>query len=180
MTASDLPVLYQFIYGDAEPEWKRWDAPYFPLVHISYEGFVDQMQTYLTAEAPSRLVIETDGQVIGTVSYYWEHKESSWLEAGIVIYDPAYWSHGYGSAALTLWIDHLFATMPLVRVGLTTWSGNQRMVRSAEKLGFQMEGRLRKCRLWQGEYYDSIRMGVLREEWSARCSDRARGANADR
>jgi RimJ/RimL family protein N-acetyltransferase len=55
--------------------------------------------------------------------------------------------------------------MPLVHIGLTTWSGNQRMIRFAERLGMKLEGRLRKCRFYNGEYYDSIRMGVLREEW---------------
>lgn len=90
---------------------------------------------------------------------------SKWLEVGIVIYKSAYWSSGYGTEALRLWISHLFQTMPLVRVGLTTWSGNERMVRTAEKLGMLMEGRMRKCRFYNGHYYDSIRMGVLREEW---------------
>ncbi len=35
----------------------------------------------------------------------------------------------------------------------------------AEKLRMKLEGRLRKCRFYNDEYYDSIRMGVLREEW---------------
>ncbi|MGF7127337.1 RimJ/RimL family protein N-acetyltransferase [Natronobacillus azotifigens] len=30
-----------------------------------------------------------------------------------------------------------------------------------------LEARLRKCRYYNGEYYDSIRMGLLREEWEA-------------
>lgn len=34
-----------------------------------------------------------------------------------------------------------------------------------EKLGMTLEARLRKCRYYNGEYYDSIRMGLLREEW---------------
>lgn len=72
---------------------------------------------------------------------------------------------GYGSEALGLWIDYLFKELPLVRVGLTTWSGNKRMIKVAEKLGMKLEGQLRKCRLYNGEYYDSIRMGILREEW---------------
>ena len=54
----------------------------------------------------------------------------------------------------------------LVRVGLTTWSGNERMIRVAEKLGMQMEARIRKVRYYDGHYYDSIRMGILREEWT--------------
>ena len=39
------------------------------------------------------------------------------------------------------------------------------MIRAAEKLGMQMEARIRKVRFYEGEYYDSIRMGILREEW---------------
>ena len=54
---------------------------------------------------------------------------------------------------------------PLVRIGLAMWSGNHRMIRSAEKLGMKMEARIRKARLHQDTYYDAVRMGVLREEW---------------
>lgn len=39
------------------------------------------------------------------------------------------------------------------------------MIRLGEKLGMKMEARIRRVRYWQGEYYDSIRMGLLREEW---------------
>lgn len=114
------------------------------------------------------MIIEVNEVIIGTVSYYWEHKPSNWLEVGIVIYDPKYWNGGFGTDALSLWIDYLFQELPLVRVGLTTWSGNKRMMKSAEKLGMKLEGQLRKCRLYKGVYYDSIRMGVLREEWFAK------------
>lgn len=165
----DLYNLWKMIYGEENPEWKKWDAPYFPHEHISYEEYVNQMEKRIKSQTQSRFAIEVseDGQekVIGTVSYYWEDKRSLWLEMGIVIYDPTYWNGGYGTEALKAWIDYLFSALPLVRVGLTTWSGNQRMIRCAEKLGMKMEGRMRKCRYYNGEYYDSIRMGILREEW---------------
>lgn len=48
---------------------------------------------------------------------------------------------------------------------MTTWSGNPRMMALARKLGFQQEARLRKVRYYQGEYYDSVKFGVLRDEW---------------
>lgn len=38
---------------------------------------------------------------------------------------------------------------------------------SAEKCGFILEGRLRKVRYYQGDYYDSMRYGMLREEWQS-------------
>ncbi|TCZ80242.1 N-acetyltransferase [Paenibacillus albiflavus] len=171
---ADLPTLWNLIYGDPNPEWKLWDAPYFPLEREEYADYASNMKEWFhrwdAAESSpeSQLVIEVDGEIIGTISYYWEHKPSKWLEMGIVIYKPMYWSSGYGTEALRLWISHLFASMPLARVGLTTWSGNERMVRTAEKLGMQMEGRMRKCRIYKDEYYDSIRMGLLREEWNGR------------
>ena len=88
---------------------------------------------------------------------------------GIVIYDPAYWNGGYGTEALTLYRDLLFEKMEIGRVGLTTWSGNERMMKVAEKIGMRLEGRMRNCRYYNGTYYDSIRMGMIREEWEALC-----------
>ncbi len=38
-------------------------------------------------------------------------------------------------------------------------------VKVGEKLGMTMEARIRKTRLYNGVFYDSIRMGLLREEW---------------
>ncbi len=166
---NDLPILWRLIYGKENPEWKKWDAPYIPLEKKEYETYKSETLNKLRVanqnEVEPRLIIETDGKIIGTVSYYWEHRPSNWLEVGIGIYNPIYWSGGYGTEALKLWIDYLFGELPLVRVGLATWSGNKRMIRVAEKIGMQLEGRLRKCRLYNGKYYDSIRMGILKEEW---------------
>ncbi|WP_245339167.1 GNAT family N-acetyltransferase [Paenibacillus shirakamiensis] len=167
ITTADLPVLYKFMYADSNVEWKKWDAPYFPLEWESWEAYADRMIPYLEDDlkAHSRLVIEVKGEVIGQVVYYWEHEPSLWMETGIVIYDPAYWSGGYGTEALRLWMGWLFNQHPIARIGITTWSGNVRMMRTAEKIGLQVEGRMRKCRIVNGEHFDSIRMGILREEW---------------
>ncbi|UAC48464.1 GNAT family N-acetyltransferase [Bacillus aquiflavi] len=164
-TEKDLQTLWTYIYGTMNPEWKKWDAPYFPLKHLDFQTYRKQSLPLLTAIYPHRMVIEVDGKVIGTVSYYWEDELSKWLEAGIVIFDSDYWNGGYGTEALALWIDYLFLTLPIVRAGITTWSGNTRMMRTAEKIGMMVEGRMRKCRYYNGQYYDSIRMGILKEEW---------------
>ncbi|MGP4075002.1 GNAT family N-acetyltransferase [Halobacillus sp. K22] len=165
----DIPLLWEKIYSN-EQEWKKWDAPYYPLEpHTleSYRSHENARKERLGPDEPdSRLLIEVEGQIIGTVTYYWEHKPSLWLEVGIGIYDPYYWNGGYGTEALSLWIDHLFQSLPIVRAGLTTWSKNERMMKVGEKLGLTLEGRMRKCRIYEGEFYDSIRMGVLREEWN--------------
>ncbi len=162
----DIPTLWNMIYGEKNPEWKKWDAPYFNLDYIDEDTFRNVTLKKLGNEIGGRLIIEVNDQIIGMVSYYWEHEPSRWLEVGIVIYLPEFWSKGYGSEALQQWIDYVFRVHPEIeRVGLTTWSGNRRMIKAAENIGMQLEGRMRKCRYFDGTYYDSIRMGVLREEW---------------
>ena len=159
----DLFNIWELVYKEDAPEWKKWDAPYFHHSSMTYEDFLKQKESWINQE--NRFIVEVKGEVIGSVSYYWEHEASKWLEIGIILYEADNWGRGIGTRALAVWINHLFNTLPLVRVGLTTWSGNERMVRVAEKLGMQMEARIRKVRYYNNQYYDSIRMGILREEW---------------
>lgn len=159
----DLYRLWALIYKEEQPEWKKWDAPYYPHHAKSYEDFLLEKDNWVGDD--SYWVIEVEGVVRGIVSYYWEHEPSKWLEMGIILHECGSWGKGIGTRALKLWIQHLFTTMPLVRVGFTTWSGNERMIRVGEKLGMQMEARIRKVRYYNETYYDSIRMGMLREEW---------------
>ncbi|QFT90013.1 Spermidine N(1)-acetyltransferase [Bacillus sp. THAF10] len=159
----DLSKLWELIYKEDAPEWKKWDAPYFPHKSIPLEQFMKTAPTWVGKE--NMWVITVDGVVRGIVSYYFEDEQSVWLELGIVIHESQNWNRGIGTRSLKLWLNHIFNSLPLVRVGLTTWSGNHRMIRVGEKLGMQMEARIRKVRFYEGNYYDSIRMGILREEW---------------
>ncbi len=163
---SDLERIWELIYKDEQPEWKKWDAPYFPHQAKPLHDFMLMSQQFINQK--NFWAIEVDGVICGVISYYWEHEPSKWLEMGIVFHESHNWGKGLGTRAMTLWIDYLFSTMPLVRVGFTTWSGNKRMIRVGEKLGMQLEAKIRKVRLYEGVYYDSIRMGMLREEWEAR------------
>ncbi|WP_210366501.1 GNAT family protein [Bacillus sp. REN3] len=161
----DLDAWWELIYKDEHPEWKKWDSPYFPLKKVALDKFKEQMKNMIQRGYNRKYLIKTNEQIIGMVTYYWEHETSKWLEVGIVIYLPEYWNGGYGTDALKVWIKHLFETFPIHRIGFTTWSGNSRMISVGRKLGMVEEARIRKCRLYNGKYYDSVKMGLLREEW---------------
>ncbi|WP_211747612.1 GNAT family protein [Paenibacillus sp. Marseille-Q4541] len=162
---ADIEELYHLLYGEANPEWKKWDAPYYPLERESRESFRESVQKVSSKEVSSWIIIEVNGLIVGTVSYYIEDSLSMWIETGIVMYRSGNWNKGIGTKAMKLWIAYLFQALPIVRIGITTWSGNVRMMNVGTKLGMQIEGRMRKCRVVDGVYYDSIRMGMLREEW---------------
>lgn len=162
-----LRAVWELGFRDAEPEWARWDAPYFQ-EYQAYESFEDFASSGVAAFLLSEGVrcIQVEGQAVGMVSRTWEDRRTRWMEVGIVIYDANRWNTGVGRKALEKWTTDTFARFPeLEHLGLTTWSGNARMMSCAKRLGWQQEACIRRVRYWQGTYYDSVKYGVLREEW---------------
>ena len=168
ITQQDLKHLWEIGFTQEDVEWAKWDAPYFEEYKvISFDEFIATYKNWFQSEQV--LGIEVDGHLIGMVSCYWEDERTRWLEIGIIIYQENEWSKGYGTRALKQWITQVFATYPqIARVGLTTWSGNYRMMKAAEKLGMKQEAFIRKVRYYQGIYYDSVKYGILREEWETK------------
>lgn len=168
----DLHFYKSWLLGDQE--WKKWDAPYYNENANEHEitESIDKLRNKIVSASfddPRRTLVIADREnnfFLGQVNSYWISKETNWLAVGIIIFDPNYWRHGIGYEALQLWINHVFNTRPeLIRLDLQTWSGNYKMMNLASKLGFSMEGRFRKARIVDGQYYDSIQYGILKEEW---------------
>lgn len=68
---------------------------------------------------------------------------------------------GYGTEATTVMLDFAFGALGLHRIVLDVYSFNPRALRSYEKVGFVIEGRQRHTLNWDGEWVDSILMGIL-------------------
>lgn len=168
----DIGHIYHWMYLADDREHLNWNGPYKPLEPKTLEEYREKHDASLrllgTDQPRTELVIEIDGELKGTVGRYWVDQTTNWFEIGIVLYDSRYWSGGYGTEAFAMWIDYLFTHMDTVRLGIATWSGNERMIRLAAKCGMVEEARIRKARIVRGVYYDSIKMGMLREEWETR------------
>ncbi|SFE66633.1 Protein N-acetyltransferase, RimJ/RimL family [Bacillus sp. OV194] len=117
---------------------------------------VGVFSVYTTGENPKH---------IGVVSYRELNIISRRCTVGIGIGLKEYWGKGFGTDAMKTLIHFLFQSMNLKRIQLDTWSGNTRAIRSYEKCGFEIEGRLRNNAYIDGKYYDTIVMGLLKEEF---------------
>lgn len=159
---SDKEILFRLMTEDEE--WTQFNGPYFPYITPTLESFGNRFFTRLL-EGDLAQVVVVNNQPAGTVTYHWESETTRWLEIGIAIYSQDQWGKGIGRKALSVWVTHMFNRFEIERVGLTTWSGNPRMIACAKAIGMQIEGTLRKVRYYNGVYYDSVKMGVLREEW---------------
>jgi len=118
----------------------------------------------------SAFIANKHNKPIGWVNRY-SHKNSpdAWL-VGIDICEDDYLNQGYGTIALMLWADYLFRNSTFHRIGLETWSFNNRMIEVAKKAGFTLEGTQREIRKWKGKWLDLLNFGLLREEWGKRGS----------
>ncbi len=152
-------------------EYHKFNGPYYEKeTEEELLERIEKMRTSLKKGEVSfnKMIIanENNDEYIGEVTWHYKSKETNWIEIGIVVCNEKYWGKGVGAKALKLWVSKLFLEKTeIVRLGLTTWSGNERMMKLSEKLGFVCEARYRKARIVNGEYYDSVSYGVLREEW---------------
>jgi RimJ/RimL family protein N-acetyltransferase len=87
---------------------------------------------------------------------------------GIGIGEREFWSKGYGTDAMKVILRFGFEELNLRRVALDTFEYNPRAIRSYEKAGFVHEGRVRGYLYREGQRWDLIFMGLLRQEWLAR------------
>jgi RimJ/RimL family protein N-acetyltransferase len=83
----------------------------------------------------------------------------------ITIGEKDAWGLGYGTEATELMLELAFDQLGLHRVSLAVFEFNTRAIRSYEKAGFRLEGRLRDTIFRDGRHWDEISMGVLEEEW---------------
>jgi RimJ/RimL family protein N-acetyltransferase len=90
-------------------------------------------------------------------------QSEAWV--GLGIGEREFWSKGYGSDMMKLCQNYVFSELGLQRLSLGLHEYNPRALRSYEKCGFRLEGRTRKDLMREGKRYDSLWMGILREEW---------------
>lgn len=166
----DIELYKDFLEGDYL--WKEFDGPYFgPMTDEDVKSMLEHAQKLIANvnnENASRMVIAdlaTD-TLIGTVSWYYESKETMWVDTGICLYDDRHWSKGIGKEAFGLWIDHMLnCSLNLARIGYHTWSGNIGMMRIGEKLNLQLEACYKDARYVNGNYYDAIGYGITKGQW---------------
>jgi RimJ/RimL family protein N-acetyltransferase len=109
-----------------------------------------------------------EDRLIGFLNLFglsWMHGDT-WL--GIGLGEREYWGKGYGTDAVRVILRYAFTELNLRRVTLGVFAYNPRAIKSYEKAGFKVEGRLRQYIVREGQRNDMIVMGVVREEWLQR------------
>ena len=162
----DLEKLWEVSYRD-NLEWTKWNGPYFNDPLYDKNEFIESIGPKYYLDTYDTGLILYDETIIGIASYnFIDGNIKRWIEFGLVIYDESLWGKGLGTNIAYLWIDYIFESYPHIpHVGFTTWSGNIGMMSIGEKLNMTLEARIRSVRFYKSQYWDSIKYGILREEF---------------
>lgn len=104
---------------------------------------------------------------IGTCGLH-SHRDiyQSW-EARFLIFDPLSVGQGLGKDVVRLLTDYAFQRLNAHRVWLGVSEANRRAVKCYLDCGYVFEGRERDAIYYQGQYFATLKMSVLKEEWTS-------------
>ena len=136
----------------------------FPYTDVRMEEFIKSVNSQ---KVPTDIVfgIEVGGTLVGTTGIHRINWTSRNAYFAIAIFRKEYWNRGIGTEATKLMLKYAFEYLNLHKILLEVYEYNERAIRVYEKVGFRVEGRLRKNHYWKGKYYDVIVMGILQEEY---------------
>jgi RimJ/RimL family protein N-acetyltransferase len=111
-------------------------------------------------------VIETaEGKPIGIIALVHISDAHKTAEIYIVIGEKDYWGKGVMLEAESLLIGWAFNFLKLEKIWADVYPNNIASIVTMKKLGFQIEGTLRREKKIRGLRIDVIRVGLLREEF---------------
>jgi RimJ/RimL family protein N-acetyltransferase len=169
---TDRLVLRQFRSGDVDDALAyRGDAEFCRyLPHIPHPFTRQHAEDFVARniaepwDAFPTFAVVLEGAVIGTVNLDIDRAHDIAM-LGFAI-GRAHWGKGIGSEAVRAVIAWGFEAPDLAKIWATTDARNARSQRLLERLGMQLEGRLRSHERARDGRTDKLCYGLLRTEWA--------------
>ncbi len=96
-------------------------------------------------------------------SINWVHR---FADLGIMIGDKRYWGKGYGPEACRLVLEYAFDRLNLNKVVLGVCSTHKNAINVYKKVGFRIEGRIKRLLNLKRRYVDKLMMGIDQAEFA--------------
>ncbi len=114
------------------------------------------------------LVIETlDGEIAGSINSHHCEQRNGTFSYGVALGEQ-YRRQGYASEAVILLLRYFFQELRYQKVTAHVYGFNEPSLQFHEKLGFQLEGRLRSMIYTNGQFFDEVLFGMTAEEFATR------------
>jgi RimJ/RimL family protein N-acetyltransferase len=112
------------------------------------------------------VVRDLQGNRVGTINTFDCDARVGTFKYGVAIYHDQR-RKGYAREAIALVLRYYFHELRYQKVTAIVYAFNAASQRLHERLGFQLEGRLRRMVYTQGQHHDELYFGFTREEYDA-------------
>ena len=131
------------------------------------EQIVEQLKKELKEENNAVfLVVDLETKKpIGYAGLYEINSTTKKAEFRVLIGDKDFWSRGYGTEIIELIKYYGFDRLNLNRIYLGYTANNKSASKAYQKAGYVFEGILKEDIYRNSQYYDSIRMAILRKNY---------------
>jgi ribosomal-protein-serine acetyltransferase len=150
---------------------RDWFARWIPFVSRTHEvKEIEQIiQRYLDKYAKATGAfygLWEQGKMIGLVLIRDVDEDAKWAEIGYMI-DEEHRGRGLVKAACGMLMRFLFDELGMQKIVICCDDRNENSIALAKSLGFMVEGILRRNAFINGEYCNTMHLGLLREEYGA-------------
>lgn len=154
--ADDVPLLQRWLNEQSTPEWS---GGLLPQSRGEAQAWAARVST--DPKRPAFIIQTLRGLDMGLIMLQISEARA---ELGIALADAHYWSRGHAQDAVEVLIDGAFRFLPLQRIELLAFPGNEPAVRCFENAGFVREGLIRCYRYARGAMHDVTVMSILHDE----------------
>lgn len=107
------------------------------------------------------IIAEYEGQIIGVANMMASQKPrlKHIGEFGISVI-KSFWRCGVGTAMINYLIDWAKSTEILTKINLMVQKDNLRAIETYKKIGFEVEGEMKRAMYLHGAYHDAFHMGI--------------------
>ncbi len=146
----------------------QWAGPEYryPLNETQLERTLRQGQGPLASLLAYKAVLTDTGETVGHAQLMGIDRVTSTATLGRVLVFPAWRGRGLGRALVRLVLGEAFDHLGLELVILHVFAFNRPAVATYRGVGFTVRPGGPGVRMYEGEVWEVLRMGLTREEWS--------------
>ena len=160
--------------SDVNEEYLSWLDDYevtryletgrFPGSLVSVRKYLERFQ-HTTTDFLFAIIDLGSNSHIGNVTLNHVNWVDRIADTGLMIGRKKFWGKGYASEAWSLVIEYAFHRLGLRKIIAGAVVDNEASIGALKKLGFKIEGTLRRQVLVDGEYRDTVSLGLFRNEF---------------
>jgi ribosomal-protein-alanine N-acetyltransferase len=164
LSFSDWPAVHAYASRPEVYQFQPWGPSTFDEARDYVELATIQAQQHPRVAYSLAVVLVAINEVIGACSLIVHSQQHRHGEIGYFLH-PDFWGQGYATEVAQILLRFGFTTLGLHRIIGTCDPRNTASARILEKVGMQVEGRLRDVMLLRDGWRDSLVYGLLEHEW---------------